>query len=158
MKILAIDPGKLSGIAWTDTDSYLPTDPGNSFLGTDEWTWEQFVETIPTFVGWTDEVVCESYHITNETLRKSRGENWSIELIGLTKAECFRAGRLFTLQPPSMAKSFATDEKLKKIGWYSPGRDHRRDATRHLVIYCLRKGYLSPEQLGLTERTDIGAS
>jgi hypothetical protein len=38
-------------------------------------------------------------------------------------------------QTPSLAKTTVTDKRLKKLGLWVPGRDHERDALRHLVLY-----------------------
>lgn len=38
-------------------------------------------------------------------------------------------------QSPSLAKTTVTDKRLKALGLWVPGRDHERDALRHLVLY-----------------------
>ena len=38
-----------------------------------------------------------------------------------------------------MAKSFATDAKLKALDWYERTKDgHANDAARHLVVYLVK--------------------
>ena len=39
-------------------------------------------------------------------------------------------------QTPAMGKSFYTDEKLKQLNAYAVGRQHGRDATRHLLQWA----------------------
>ena len=34
---------------------------------------------------------------------------------------------------PSM--TFATDDKLRRLGWYKPGKGHANDAARHLLLW-----------------------
>ena len=130
--ILAVDPGKTTGLAtWAEDEPFMSAQlPHMEFL---DWTWD---------ILWTeiDAVVCESYIITAATLRKTRGENWSLEQIGALRWMCERTRGVtsFTLQSPSEAKSFATDAKLRKVGWYKPGQDHANDASRHLLVYLIR--------------------
>lgn len=42
------------------------------------------------------------------------------------------------LQQPSLAKSTATDDRLKSWGLYRPGSEHARDATRHAITFARR--------------------
>ena len=87
-------------------------------------------------------VVCESFIITNATLTKSRGENWSLESIGALRFLCTQHEVPFVLQTPARAKSFSTDEKLKRIGWHTAGKGHATDASRHLLLYAVSNGLL----------------
>jgi hypothetical protein len=48
------------------------------------------------------------------------------------------------LQDRSLAKSTATDDRLRAWGLYEPGSDHIRDATRHAVT-ALRRAKAKPE-------------
>lgn len=50
------------------------------------------------------------------------------------------AGRRMWLQEPSMAKSTATDDRLKDWGLYrrAGGEEHARDATRHAITFLRR--------------------
>ncbi len=38
-------------------------------------------------------------------------------------------------QQPSVAKTFATDRRLRAVGLWVRGRDHQRDAWRHVMAY-----------------------
>ena len=85
-------------------------------------------------------VVCESFVITQATIRKSR----QLEPVWATGAIMYLT-RLYgyedvTLQSPSQAKSFSTDHKLKKIDWWRPGLNHGMDAARHLLLYLVNAG------------------
>jgi len=48
-----------------------------------------------------------------------------------------RSRRVF-LQQPAMAKTTATDERLKSWGLYRPGSAHAKDATRHAITFARR--------------------
>ena len=83
-------------------------------------------------------IVCETYTITMETLRKSR-QTTALELIGALRWFAIQHGIPFVLQSPAEAKGFGTDAKLEKIGWLKPkAQDHANDAARHLLVYCVK--------------------
>jgi len=100
-------------------------------------------------------LIVEDFIITAETLKKSR-QTWSLEAIGALRylVELFGDypipvddGRgliipriSMTLQSPSSAKAFATNDKLRNVGWYVPGKGHANDAARHLLVYCAAHG------------------
>lgn len=50
----------------------------------------------------------------------------------------YQRGRTAFTQQPAMAKTTATDERLKSWGLYRPGSDHARDATRHAITFARR--------------------
>lgn len=79
--------------------------------------------------------ISESFHIGEETAKKDQTSmTWPLELLGVGRYLCRLNGIRFVTQSPTQGKSFGTDEKLKRLGWYRPGtEDHHRDATRHLV-------------------------
>jgi hypothetical protein len=48
----------------------------------------------------------------------------------------FQTCKILTLQTASAAKSYATDVRLKEIGWYDKLNNvHERDAARHALLY-----------------------
>lgn len=135
--IVAVDPGKVTGIA-----TY-----GEVFTSWQEPTWHA-VDRIFGMLEYAaggghalpiEAIVCESYVITAATLRKTRGENWSLESIGALRWMSNRHGVEFVLQTPADGKRFGTDDKLRKIGWYNPTPGgHANDAARHLLTYIAR--------------------
>ena len=93
-----------------------------------------------------DAVVVEEFRITASTGHKTRGGSMAaIEIIGALRWICHARGIPLVLQTPADAKRFMTDEKLRRLGWYRSGKDHARDAARHLALYLLRSGHVSPE-------------
>jgi hypothetical protein len=145
--IIAVDPGKVSGIAVWSSGTF------NSFQ---EQTWYAVDRIWNTLENATKmrtnardvlipltepitAIVCESYVITASTLRKTRGENWSLESIGALRWMSNRHGVEFVLQTPADAKRFADDRKLKTAGWHNPTPGgHANDAARHLLTYLAR--------------------
>ena len=78
----------------------------------------------------------ERFVISGRTVRQSRGdhENWSLELIGLTRYMCGWYNQQFELQDAGAAKKMAPNDKLKQVNWHSRGKDHANDAVRHIVL------------------------
>jgi hypothetical protein len=72
----------------------------------------------------------------------------SVEYIGIIKLcskrmhldKGFAYKHQLVEQTPAQAKNFWTDDKLKKVGLYTSGSAHERDATRHLLYYLMQHG------------------
>jgi len=95
-----------------------------------------------------DALVVEQFTISVGTAKKTRaGSNTAIEIIGALRWIAHARGIPFVVQTPADAMSFMTDAKLKRLGWYTPGADHARDAARHLALYLLRSGYVGGERV-----------
>jgi hypothetical protein len=135
--LIAVDPGKTTGMAYAQA-------------GETPFAWEiEEGQEAPDWVAanvapfpdaW--EVVCESFVIGPNTMKKSRG-NWSLELIGALRYICWKYDVPFTLQSPGDAKRFSTDAKLKRVDWWTPTKGgHANDALRHLM---LRRAKTDPE-------------
>lgn len=104
-----------------------------------DWAWDLLHGE--THCRLPDRVVCEDYDITPATLRKSRGENWSLEQIGLLRQICRRQGIPFVTQRPMQVIPLVTDERLQAFGLNKRGGDgHWRDAARHLVYRLAKDG------------------
>lgn len=43
------------------------------------------------------------------------------------------------MQTAAQAKTFVTDDKIKKLGLWAPGQKHAMDAMRHLLFTLLQK-------------------
>jgi len=155
VRLLAVDPGETTGFALFDTES------GESYF----WAEPSAMDAV-TYVngklhdGELEVLIVERFTISSRTVQATRGgSNTAIEIIGALRwlAHTYsnqhnEDGELrktipFVVQSPSDAKAFVTDEKLKRLGWYTPGKDHARDATRHLVTYMVRNGLLEPSSL-----------
>lgn len=138
-EVLAIDPGLATGIATLSKNkaywgSQLEYAEVGEFI-------EFYLRTNPGA-----DVVCENFFITRETAKKSPAP-WSLKLIGVAEYLCDQFGSKFTLQAPADAKRLATDPRLKALGWYSGGAGHQDDASRHLLIYCLKNGIIDGKDL-----------
>lgn len=137
MKILTVDPGVTTGIAFYDFAKGLIDVP-------ETWMPRGFHDAA-TQIDWIlaherpDLVVSEKFTITAATTRKSTAGSYeAIQLIGVTHYLAYRYKTPWEEQTPSDAMNFCTDEKLKRLGWYKPGLDHQRDAMRHLILAAVR--------------------
>lgn len=64
---------------------------------------------------------------------------WSLETIGLIRYFASFYQIPFYLQTPSQAKTLVSNDILKKLGLYNPGKGHAMDATRHAVFRLITK-------------------
>ena len=132
-KLLAIDPGKLTGVAVIDiTDVEKPT-----VDFTAEMTVDQFSDYIELYLFEnkdTVRVVIERFIITVATAKKSP-QPYSMELIGVVKFLCRKYEIPIWLQNPDERK-FADNTKLKKVNfWHVAGEGHALDALRHALVW-----------------------
>lgn len=136
MRLLAIDPGLTTGwMIWQNGFSYAgQAEPPNGFLNL---AWSEMPAV--------DVVVMEEFRITDRTMRTTR-EPWSLHIIGAVAWMAERHGAELVMQSPGDAKAFATNTKLKRLGWPLKG-DHAKDAGRHALLYLVRSGALTGKDL-----------
>lgn len=139
--VIAVDPGLTTGWAALYPD-------GEFRSGETKGPYE-FLRTVYRLLkdqafDWT--LVVERYTITPETIKKSRQTD-ALEIIGALKffAKHYNTG--WAMQTPAEAKSFATDAKLRRMGWYQQGLGHANDASRHLLCYAVRNKLIDPTRL-----------
>lgn len=140
--ILALDPGKTTGVAIHN----LLTDEKEFFeLGFLDVC--QQISDLSLEHGTNLKIIAESFIITPNTAKNSQAP-WSLEVIGVARfcslASCNRDLRL---QSPASAKRFSSDQRLKMVGYYTPGKGHANDAGRHLLLFEATQGYLSKDIL-----------
>lgn len=88
-------------------------------------------------------VVCESF-VPRPGVRTWQPD--ALEVIGAIRYACYKYGHPFELQTPAQAKQFATDAKLRKIGWHrSTEGGHENDARRHLLLGMVRHNAIDLE-------------
>lgn len=140
--IFSFDPGLMTGWALCKTDS-MEVSSGEleiiPFLClVDAWTAKLGVDL---------DVCGERFTITVATAKKSQAP-WSLEVIGAVKYLAWKHGcGEIKLQAPADAKKFATNERLRAMGWWTPGtKGHDKDALRHLMIRLVGLGW-SDERL-----------
>lgn len=130
MRVMAIDPGPSTGIALWDTDDELPWATTLQRHEAEDFIVEKIAKQAVHLV------ICEEFVITAGTAKKGRMGSESIEMIGVVKYFCRECDVELKFGRPSDAMKFATNEKLKRIGWYQTGPEHARDALRHLLTWA----------------------
>ena len=130
MNVLAIDPGGVTGVALYHANTYTGTEVPDGFNG--------MVDYLMLFdASRLDAVVVESFTINAGTHKKDPGMFAdTTAIIGAVRYVASVYGIPVKMQTPAKAKAFATDDKLRRLGWYdsTPG-GHRNDAARHLLTF-----------------------
>jgi len=144
--VLAIDPGKASGIALFEQND--GDDP--FILWSTEVQQEEYAKTIRNAFEYAKEkdvkleIVCERFTINAQTVRNSQSP-YSLEQIGIMKQCIMDNDRLpddFSFQAPADAKAMFPNEALKKLEyWHRGGEGHALDAIRHGLLYFVKKGW-----------------
>lgn len=143
--ILTVDPGKVTGYGVLTVKDGALTTVHFDQLEMDDFLWA--ASDVIEKEGRDLTIVCESFQVTQRSVQQ-RGERlWSVEQIGVLRWLAKRAFAQYLEQSPSDAKSFATDAKLRRIGWWVKGKEHSRDAARHALLYCARNNLIDPATL-----------
>lgn len=146
-KVLCVDPGPHVGIAtWTD-HAVVDAEFEHAYYVEKHQAWEETPErlyaAVDTFVQWADVVVCEGFVISGTRAKEA---NVTIEMIGVLRYLSALHHKRFVVQRPGAYK-FAGTDKLKRLGWYTPGSDHARSASGHLVLYLAESGLIDAARL-----------
>ena len=133
MIYLAIDPGLTTGLAWFDTRSEVfdSTEVQGRYDLYDhlEVTW--FELNAPSAV------IIERWDVRKNTHQLTNQDDVRY-IIGWVDGQCHRCRVPYHEQRPAEAKKFATDDKLKALGWYKGGFGHADDAARHLLVFLAK--------------------
>lgn len=144
--IIAVDPGKMTGIALAEkryasngfgaydygfSALMLPFDRDEEDFAAMDWIAHELQQH--AHEGHIEEIVSESIIINKKTAQKSQDVLASTEQIGVMRWLCKQYGVPFSTQTPADGLGFGTDAKLRALDWWTPGPDHARAATRHLI-------------------------
>jgi hypothetical protein len=143
--VLAVDPGKATGIALFSHQA-----GGEPVL---EWSvevqQEEYAKPIREVLASPEmslnlDIVCERFTINAQTVRNAQAP-YSLEQIGILKQCMIDAGRApddIYFQSPANAKSMFDNPKLKKLGyWHRGGEGHALDAIRHGLLRVIKLGW-----------------
>jgi hypothetical protein len=153
MIVLAVDPGKASGIAIITWDKAAQTTPVLSY--SNEVQPDQFGDEITQGLSYLTgpedfSVVCESFTINAQTVRNSQAP-WSLENIGVLKYLCRTHGYdplKIAFQTPVNAKTMFPNPALRQVGvWHKGGEGHANDAIRHGLLRLVKMGWKPVELL-----------
>jgi len=126
-RIMAIDPGGTCGFATCGPDM-----SDNKAFQKKFALHDQFLQELNEF--YPDILVMEKFLVTH----RDKADYTAIEYIGLGRWFAERRRIPFILQSPSMGKGYFTNDKLKRLNVYLPGRPHAMDAMRHLYQFMVR--------------------
>jgi hypothetical protein len=144
--ILAVDPGKKSGVALISYESGLEP----RLLASGEFLMEEYHTPIlgaistAKLAGAQLDIVCERFTINAQTVKNSQAP-FSLEQIGILKylmlSNDIDPGTLL-FQSPSDAKKMFDNSALKKLDlWHRGGEGHALDAIRHGLLRLVKIGW-----------------
>ena len=149
--VVAVDPGKTSGIAllfWSGNADDMPVLELSQEVT--EEAYSMVIEGAFLSGGMEAEktvVTCERFVINQATVRNSQAP-YSLEQIGVLKHLC-RVARFapppeeIKFQAPVDAKNMFPNPALKKLGiWHKGGDGHALDAIRHALLALTRQGWI----------------
>jgi hypothetical protein len=145
--ILAVDPGKASGIClfkWTEGQE-------PEMLWSGEYQQHEYADPIRKAFAFSQsqgvrlEVVCERFTINAQTTRNAQAP-YSLEQIGILKQIMLDNGRLpddIYFQSPADAKAMFTNEKIRTVDyWHRGGEGHALDSIRHALLRLAKSGWV----------------
>lgn len=144
--ILAVDPGKATGLA---AFSYVK--------GEEPVMLESFEAQFETYAPWIRKwlgeplgeydqfhIICERFTINAQTVKNSQAP-FSLEEIGVLKQILLDEDidpDSIKFQSPADAKAMWDNPKLKKLDyWHKGGEGHALDAIRHGLLYIIKLGW-----------------
>jgi len=148
-RVLAIDPGKLSGLAWMhQCDGKIYLDDSQ------EADSDEIIPVIrPYLAEWRPleegsqplRLVVERFTINAGTTQKSQEASWALRTIGAVEQALRDVDYplpAIAWQKPAEAKTAFTNDKLKSLGlWHRGGEGHALDAIRHGTLYLAKVGW-----------------
>jgi len=147
---LAIDPGLTTGWAtyrtWTDEFNVRHREfLSGEVRGRQEFydwmeVWGMEMHPAAAYTASPDHIIIERWDVRKDTFGKSAQED-ARYIIGAVEWWATRLSPRVTYheQRPGEAKSFSTNDKLRKLGWYKGGEGHGDDAARHLLVYLAKQ-------------------
>lgn len=132
MRIVCIDPGRLSGVAFgTIRSSILSISAADEV----EWTPKSFYEFLS--INCFDTVIIEGFEYRPKYRTEAKLDLYPCYLIGVAMLYCDQTSTPIYMQPASEGKSHFSDKKLDEMGLYwKGGKGHARDAIRHLCHWA----------------------
>lgn len=147
-RVLAVDPGKMTGLALVERRGSEV-----SLVCSTELAEHEVVPAVRRIMtGWDRRLpgnpplrlVIERFTVTVETAKKASAAVYSLEMIGAVKQVCRDVGyplEAIVFQSPYQAKEPFPNPKLKELGmWHRGGAGHALDAIRHALTYLVGSG------------------
>jgi hypothetical protein len=151
MYVLAVDPGKTSGVAllsWTADLADTPLLEWSSEVNEEDYA-DEIMRGLHAARDGRFYVACESFTINMQTAKNSQAP-WSLEHIGVLKYLCRKNNypvSAIAFQAPGDAKSMFPNPTLQRLGtWHRGGAGHANDAIRHGLLRMVKASWL-PRQI-----------
>lgn len=148
-RVLAVDPGKTTGLAWMRHEDGLI-----HLEDSMEASPEEVIPLIrPALADWKPlqsghpplRLVIEKFTINAATVKKSQEASWALRTIGAVEQAARDVGYpmlAIAWQGPGEAKNAFANDKLKALGlWHRGGAGHALDAIRHGTLYLAKVGW-----------------
>jgi serine/threonine protein kinase HipA of HipAB toxin-antitoxin module len=140
IKVLGVDPGTTTGMSIVEFGAGAPFHLWHTELPWPEAAAEAMrqIEHLERFPG--SVAVCEEYTLTARSAQRGqKGADDAMGMNGWIRGLClFRDVDLAPSQKPAGKRS-VTDDALKASGLWLRGRRHANDATRHALLYGMKK-------------------
>lgn len=138
--VLAVDPGGTTGVAWHIAE--VPLVDADQVPGGEEgfyaW-WNDLFQNINNTYRRPTMIIVEDFKITPTTHKKTPQPD-AMRIIGALRYWGYSYD-VPVLTPSPADKAFGTDDKLKALGWWQPGKGHANDALRHLLNQLVELRY-----------------
>jgi hypothetical protein len=129
MRLIAVDPGLMSGLAYVDA---FAEEGRLTPVAVELPAMDSVQRVILWSEGWAPGevgIVCENYR---QRPGAYSSQPDALHVIGALRFHCWCNGIPLTLRKPGEGNKFGTNAKLKKLGWYQIGMDaYRRGETSH---------------------------
>ncbi len=133
MRIAAIDPGKTTGFALWDER------PGTLNEYGEVGKTPELLAILGRFK--PDVLVVEAYRLYPWRAKEQLwGDMPSPQVIGALKAWA-ELNKVRYVEQSASIKRIMSDDVLKRAGYWFRGKEHARDAARHLLYYLWRNGH-----------------
>lgn len=128
MKRIALDPGETTGVVVEDGDEINVWQIDSRHID----AIYQFLHDIDP-----DEIMYEQFHYRPNLMK---AKLYSMQVIGVIRlySERYFTPVVFTPKPDE-AKAFWTDDKIKAVGLWIPGKPHAMDAMRVFLKHKMMK-------------------
>jgi len=145
LRVLAVDPGKATGLALFRDVAWHPADGAEAPPEWIAWAapWQAAMASVESWIalGALDFVACERFTVSQRTVTQGADHTWPTGGIGVVKYLCAKHSVPLAMQAPADAMNLAPRPVLERLGWRTKGVDHPDDATRHLVLRLATLGY-----------------
>ncbi len=137
MKIIAVDPGLISGVSVYNTVS-------GAFETHEVSFWISAVDFVLKLYEKGD-VVCLERFVINAATAKKTPELSALNANATIEWFLFQQDQAPVFELPVTAKKLISDDALRNVGWYRATKGgHSNDATRHLLVYMLKNKLIDP--------------